>query len=821
MIGLDLKLDLERLYLWTLARIGGLWIRPTALPVDRVLGLRGRGRRVIYVLEEPAVSDLVALQLSCWRHGLPPAIRRLRVGEARASRSTLALERSRGVFGLRRDRRLPTALVRVIEAAVSAGDTDIDLLPVAVFWGRAPSREPGWLALAFSAGWAFTGPLSRLIGTLVNGRMTFVHFGAPVALATLMADDPRRLPRRIAKHCRAELATTRIAVLGPDLSHRRTLAGEILMTRAVRAAAAARVRSEGITRRAALLGARRYVNEIAADYSPRFVTIMSHVLGRLWNRLYDGVEVLNAERLAVADRGAQLIYVPAHRSHMDYLLLSYVIYHRGYPVPHIAAGINLNLPVVGSLLRKGGAFYIRRGFRGDELYPAVFAQYLARMMARGHSVEYFIEGGRSRTGRLLPAKTGMLSMTVRSYLADPRRPVVFVPVFFAYERIFEARDYLAELSGSAKRKESVLGLLATLPKLKRRFGRVYVSFGEPLPLGDMLDAAAPAWRQPRTGDGRPAWLAEFVTGLARRIEQHINGAAVVSPVALLATVLLAMPKQAMVARDLEEQLELCRTLLPGVWMTPLRPVEMIEYGLRMGIIARVQHPLGDIIKMPEDAAILSTYPRNNVLHLFALPSLIGCAFLDAEELSSADLVRLAGRVYPYVAEELCLPLDLATVPARVEMLLERYAELGLLERIAAPAGEVWRRPPAATAQAMQLSVLAQVMLPLLERYYLVLAALLEVGSGAVTQHTLEARCQAMASRIAVLYELASPDFSDKTLFRDFIDRLRDRAVLGVGADGTLTFDATLEAVAADARRVLAERIRHSVLQATLSEAGTR
>jgi glycerol-3-phosphate O-acyltransferase len=150
--------------------------------------------------------------------------------------------------------------------------------------------------------------------------------------------------------------------------------------------------------------------------------------------------------------GAEIIYVPCHRSHMDYLLLSYVIYRKGFAVPHVAAGINLNLPVIGRFLRMGGAFFLRRSFKGDALYATVFAKYLGIMIARGHSLEYFIEGGRSRTGRLLSPRTGMLSMTVRAYLRDPKRPVVFMPVYFGYERIVEGRTYIGELSGQPKAK---------------------------------------------------------------------------------------------------------------------------------------------------------------------------------------------------------------------------------------------------------------------------------------------------------------------------------------------------------------------------------
>ena len=481
-------------------------------------------------------------------------------------------------------------LTRLAAAAIESGAADVDLVPVAVFWGRAPARERGLLELLFSAGWDFTGRISRLFATLVNGRAVFVHFGEPQPLAALIGDDPRRAARRIARHCRQELALTRAGVLGPDRSHRRTIANEILGSRGVREAVRARIATGKTSRRAALGDARRYVYEIAADYSPSFVAAMSPLLARLWNRLYDGIEVHNAARLDIADRGAQLIYVPAHRSHMDYLLLSYVIYHRGHPVPHIAAGINLNLPLIGPWLRKGGAFYIRRAFKGDVLYPAVFSTYLARMMARGHSLEYFIEGGRSRTGRLLPPKTGMLAMTVTGFLADRRRPVVFMPVYFSYERIFEGRDYQAELMGQPKRKESLLGLLSTLPKLKRRFGRVYVSFGEPLPLADMLDEQVPAWRQTRHGARRPAWLSGFTAQLALEIERRINGAAAVSPVALLALSLLATAKRLLPQAALERSVAQNQRLLalaPGnteAWVTPLAPLRVIAHGEQLGLV---------------------------------------------------------------------------------------------------------------------------------------------------------------------------------------------------------------------------------------------
>jgi glycerol-3-phosphate O-acyltransferase len=136
----------------------------------------------------------------------------------------------------------------------------------------------------------------------------------------------------------------------------------------------------------------------------------------VWNRVYNGVEVHNFERVTTVAPDHGIIYVPCHRSHVDYLLLSYIIFTRGLMVPHIAAGANLNLPVVGSILRRSGAFFLRRKIKGDPLYTAVFLEYLHMMVDRGFPIEYFIEGGRSRSGRMLAPKAGILAMTVQSFV---------------------------------------------------------------------------------------------------------------------------------------------------------------------------------------------------------------------------------------------------------------------------------------------------------------------------------------------------------------------------------------------------------------------
>jgi glycerol-3-phosphate O-acyltransferase len=804
-----------------LRRVLALWVRATLRPEDALGRLAGRTVPICYVLERRSPSDLAVLQNVCLRERLPRPGRRLLAQQLRNLRSWFALTKSVGLWRTRMDRRPPEQLLALIEALRRDPNLDVSLVPAAVYWGRAPSKERSLIRLLLSEDWVIGSRVRRFFTVLFNGRSTTVQLGEPISLRGLLeADADTALNgRRVTRQLRNQFARLRTARLGPDLSHRRTIVAAVLRTRAVRAVVAQEAREQDPRkRRTTLLEARRYANEIAANYSPVFITFMSLALRSLWTRLYDGIEFQHVDTLQQVAEGNEIVYVPCHRSHMDYLLLSYAIYQRGYAVPHIAAGLNLNLPIVGRFLRKGGAFFIRRSFRGNTLYTVVFMKYLAAMMARGHSLEYFIEGGRSRTGRLRPPMTGMLSMTVRSYLREPRRPVVFVPVYFGYERIVEGPTYIGELSGRPKEKESILGLLRTAGRLRQRFGNVHVNFGEPIYLNQLLDRYAPDWRSTVFDDqNRPPWVGALVDELAPTIMRHINSAAVVTPVNLLALVLLATQRQSMLEADLLRQIQTMVSVLKvipygdRVTVTRQSPTEVVNYGVMLKIITRERHPAGDIVRMSPEHAVLATYYRNNVLHLFAMPSLIACCFLANAVLRTEDVQRLAARIYPYVAAELFMRWNEDELPDIVERALVSLAALGLLEGNGAA---LWRRPPPTSEAAMQLSLLAQSTIQTIERYYLAIALLVQAGSGAMTQKQLEERCQLMAQRMTMLYGFNSPEFFDPSLFENFIDLLRARGVVRTEESGRLLFDEVLIRVAADAQLVLSEQIRHSILQVT-------
>jgi len=805
-----------------LRRLLALWVRYKVRPDEAVSHVRDRDKPVCYVLETSSVTDLAVLQDACVKLRLPRPQKRLLHG-LKDLRSFFYLTRPRGFWDERLDRRAPPQLQQTIAALAANPELDVELVPVAMYWGRAPQKEPSWFRLLLVEDWAITSTARKLLQVLFNGRNTLIEFDEPISLRSLMGDDAGEAVRgrRVTRALRTLYAKQRSARIGPDLSHRRTILNRVLRTRAVRAVVAQEMREKKITRRQSLLKAKQFAEEIAANYSHAFIRFMEAALSRLWNRLYDGVVFGHVETLEQTAEGNEIIYVPCHRSHMDYLLLSYVIYVHGYAIPHIAAGINLNLPIVGRFLRKGGAFFIRRSFRGNALYTVVFMKYLAAIMTRGHSIEYFIEGGRSRTGRLLQPKTGMLSMTVRSFLRDPGRPVVFIPVYFGYERIVEGSTYIGELSGKPKEKESILGLIRAFRKLRERFGQVHVNLGEPIRLNDLLERYDPDWRtRVVEDDTRVPWVGSAVDDLASVIMRHINAAAAVTPINLLAITLLATPRLALPKTDLLRQMDLYRELLrtfsysDRVTVTSMSAAEMLAYGQSMKVVSVEAHPLGDIVRMSDESAVLATYYRNNVLHLFTMPSLVACAFVSNATVRTEDIQRLVWRIYPYIAAELFLrwnESELADVVMQVLVCLERQ---GLIESDFDRTE--WRRPPPNSEKAMQLSLVAQATIQTIERYYLAIAILLKAGSGEITQNALEERCQLMAQRMGMLYGLNSPEFFDRSMFENFIDLLRSRGVIRLSAASKLEFDEVLMRVAADAQFVLSEQIRHSILQVTHS-----
>lgn len=771
-----------------------------------------RTKITCYVLQNHSRSNALVVDGETRRLKLTPALDPLVIGSHKEKASILFLQHHDENNLLNPPPyAFPPRLLRLIEQLEQHPEIDIELIPVTVLWGRSPDKEDSWFKLLFTDTWATPSTIKQLMNIGVHGRQSYLEFHEPQSLRTLIehakTEHPNLSPATfIVNTLNNYLDGQREVVLGPDLSDRRNVMLSLIKSPDVQDA----IRRESLRSKISVIEAERraigYLNEIVSDYSHAAVRFADMALTRLWTQLYDGVEVHNFSTVRELAKDYEIIYTPCHRSHIDYLLLSYVIYKRGMMVPYIAAGDNLNMPFVGQLLRGGGAFFIRRTFRGNGLYTTVFKEYLFSILSRNTPLEYFIEGGRSRTGRLLPPKTGMLAMTIHSHLRGRAKPIAFVPTYIGYERLMEGSTYVGEMQGKPKESESLIGILKTMRKIERIFGKVHVNFGEPVFLDDVLKQHdAEHISIEKNDDPIPPQVSDAVNTSAHAILENINRAAVINPVSLLSLILLATPKHTLDEEICVKQLDTYRNLLTALpydertQVTPLSGKEIIAYGLKLKLIKRVQHVLGDIIAIEDNQAVLLTYFRNNILHAFVLPSLIAALVKHNGSIRRGDLINVIRTLYPFLKAELFLKWQ----DQELKEQICAYVEALIQAKLISEDTEGNLISPAPNSEDHnQLVVLAAPVMQSLERYYMTLALITQRGSGNISARQVEELSHLVGQRLSVLYEFNSPEFFDKALFQSFIKVLTQQGYISTNSDNAIVFDDNFKNVAQYANLVL-------------------
>lgn len=832
-----------------IAKTLSLWVRPSVLPSSPAallqsknsLNQSGQPARILYMLESGSRTDRAALEIVCKQHGLPSPAAGFRFGSVEFAESVDILKkRRRRLFG-KTAHGMTTAIGALVQQAGEALESsaaDCLIVPVSVYWGQEPNREDSFWKVYFSEHWEIAGRTRKFLITMVHGRHTLLRFSEPVSLREFVNNDtpPAVLERKLLRILRVHFRRRRRATLGPDLSHRRMLLEHVVADPDVRLVVGREAGDDNSRLENLSLKAAQCANEIAANMSYRTVRMMHWILQRLWTRLYQGVELSGLERLDAVVEGREIVYVPCHRSHIDYLLLSYILYINGYSLPHTAAGINLNIPFVGGILRRCGAFFLRRSFAGDKIYAAVFNTYLKELVQRGHALEYFIEGGRSRSGYLLPAKPGMLSMTVQAYLKEPVRPVCFVPVYFGYERLLEGRAFTNELAGGRKRKESLLGLLKAVRTLREDYGRVYVNFGQPLNLNDVLDAKLPDWRQlsdgfaQTSGTDTPALseqpdYRDFMTCIGREILTNINSAASVTPLSLIAIVMLLAPGKTLVREELEFQAGKLHQLLSYLYPDSLvvlpqaTPPEWVEHAFSLKFLQHAKDELGGLIRVTPRQITSLMYFRNNITHLLVLPSLIACALREHKSLNDAALQQLVAVAWPFLRAEFYLPGDDDDSELPLQNCLKAMSAVGLIVPVSNAAESViWSRPRAGASESVPFIRLGDLLVPAIERYFLS-ASILSACHEGISQDQFETVFRQAAQRYAATEARDVNTLFSKPYYRMMIETLLESGAVRL-QDDRLMATAKMGVLGQEVRKVLPDVARHAIVAATTSLAGS-
>ena len=806
-------------------RVLYLWLKTEAIPSDiKQLDINA-DLPIVYVLETRSWSNLLVLEEECQRLGLPAPLNPINSAELDAWRSVYTIApRQPFKAWLQKQPKRSRMLRGIIEILHDYPDQEIQFVPVQIFWGRPVATQKHWLQVLFADSWALAGRTRTFFRILFQGRSTHIEFSEIISYR----DDSTRkrsddaLIDSLQTTLSERLKKVRTSTLGPDISHRETLVRDLIMKPAVQKAISKRSEEDGLSDYKATLQAQRYLNEIVANCTNITLQVMQRALSSFWNRFYSGIEVSNNETLKKLALSHELVYVPCHRSHIDYLLLSYVIYYEGLAIPYIAAGKNLNMPIIGSILRGGGAFFIRRSFKGNELYSTVMFEYVAELISKGIAIEYFVEGGRSRTGRLLQAKPGMIAMTVRGFLKYRSRPVAFIPVYIGYEKLLENKAYQAELSGEDKKSETFISSVKSILKIRGEYGKVHTNFGKPVFLNQVLDHNHPAWSAEAYDDElRPPWIRDIVGILSRDIMTHINQAATVNAINLISSVLLATSKQSMDEKELALQLEMYQSLIQSLnysdnlEITARSGMEQITHAESLKMVKRRKHELGDILFLDAKLAVSMTYYRNNILHLLALPSIIACCFFNIRTISCEEITKLVSLAYPFLEKELFLIWDKESeLGDAIDQMLQQMVEESLLKKD--DENNTYSRYPSNSKEYSKLNLLAKVISPILEVYYLTLALLSRSSQKEddkrVPIDELQKNCFLVAQRVAIIHELNSPDYSDKKLIANFIDTLIHIDYLTVFETEHVEYSDVFQKTDKRIRLLLPKKMRANILQ---------
>ncbi len=364
----------------------------------------------------------------------------------------------------------------------------IYLLPQMIFWNLNPERTSVTVA---SQATGDRGLISGLITTLKSTTPAFVRILPPINIAEEIENSRSKDPEQIAIALRNKLLERyyhdKRAAIGPVIRSNQEMMEKVLYHKDVLEMIEKQAKREKVSERHLRKNAYEYYKELAANYSVIALMILKKIVTFILNKIFDGIQYDpdSIRKIREASKKGPLILLPTHKSYMDFIVVPYIFFTNKLFSPHIVAGINMSFFPFGIFARRAGAFFIRRTFKGLKLYSAVVKQYIKTLISDGYPILMFMEGTRSRTGKLLLPKLGILYYLIDAIYAGYNEDLVFVPIAIDYDRLLEEKAHSKELKGNKKVNESMSGMIEGRKLLKRKHGKVYVSFSDPFTLKDI------------------------------------------------------------------------------------------------------------------------------------------------------------------------------------------------------------------------------------------------------------------------------------------------------------------------------------------------
>ncbi len=550
----------------------------------------------------------------------------------------------------------PDPLFLLIELQKNT-NTAVMIIPEDIIYVTKPMRKNPNLTDILFGTHEKPGFIKRFFTIIRHPEKIRVELARPVNLKEFINSpaikplDSEFQTHRLRKHLVDILNRQRKSITGPILKSRQEITEDILTRKSLREYLAQYSSDNNLSLSKTHKKAAGYIKEIAANYNLQVINFANWLLTWMFKNIFEDL-VLNQEeinRMREKSTEAPLILVPCHKSHLDYLLLPYVMYGNNMPCPHVAAGKNLSFWPLGPLFRGGGAFFLRRTFKGAPLYAKIFSAYLEKLLYEGFNIKIFIEGGRSRTGKLLSPRPGGIAMLINAYQNGACNNLYFVPVFIGYDRVLEEDAYLKEIEGGKKNPETLKGLINARKFLKKKYGKVYMKFNEPISVKEYIKEKGIDLSKASNQD-----YMKFVKSFGYKLINAINRNAVATPHGIIASAVLNCSKNSFTKKQLISRVNTYMNLL--VFMdAELSDTLRIDPDNTLGsvindFIARDFIELADeddkditentIFIVKDNKRAVLDYYKNSVISFFIRYAYTAMAILEMDrfQFSSSDLI---------------------------------------------------------------------------------------------------------------------------------------------------------------------------------------
>jgi glycerol-3-phosphate O-acyltransferase len=537
-------------------------------------------------------------------------------------------------------------------------DRPIYIIPQLMFFGTKPHRSvPSIIDILFGTEQE-PGNIRRLVTLFKHPGKVFVEISEPLILneyLELMENQERSIEQQasvLRRDLLVQINRHRQSITGPILKSKDEMKENILTSDRMRTIMQQYSEKRDIPIYQVHKEAEAYLEEIGAKYNVSFIKVAAAVVRWLIKTIFEDVtvntEILN--RIKSMSKKGPLILIPCHKSHLDYLILPYILFNNNMPAPHVVAGKNLFFWPAAPLLRAGGAFSLRRTFKGAVFYSKVFAEYVHWLLEEGFNIKIYIEGGRSRTGKLMMPQLGFLSILLNAYKKGACDDMIFVPVFIGYDRVVEESSYLHEVEGGQKESENLWQIIKARKFLKKKYGSVYVKFQEPMSLNEMLSRTNASLKEMPSKEQNT-----FCRNLGHRMTNAINRATIVTPHAVVASAILNSSQKNFSYTSLMYQIEIYMTYLfsqkamlaDTLIVDPVHAVEnALDSYIQRKFVERTSKNKSNpttnadaMFQVNESKRLVLEYYKNNCAHFFIPAAFTALAILkkDAFQFSASDL----------------------------------------------------------------------------------------------------------------------------------------------------------------------------------------